>query len=343
MISTMSVSRNMIHTLCGLALVLGLAGCVEKAPQNATSTSNNGATGTSGNPSDGALAPATIVIDGSSTVFPISQAIAEVFHEQHPNIDITVTQSGTGGGMKKFVVNELDICDASRPIKSEEVAKCSENGIEFVELEVAIDGLSVVVNKQNDWVDCMTIEELKKIWEPESKVTKWSEVNPSWPDEPIALYGADTDSGTFEYFTEVVNGKAKASRTEYTYNSDDNLLVQGVADGKYALGYFGYGYYAENQDKLKALSIKKDAESECVAPTPETIENGTYSPMARPLFIYINKAALKRPEVAEFVKFYLSEAGQKLVSDHAFVRLPAAKVDEMMQRLDVALKSTAGE
>ncbi|MBI1345766.1 phosphate ABC transporter substrate-binding protein PstS family protein [bacterium] len=315
-------------------LALGFTGC-EKVDSN---SAPSGSTTEAGSSETMDATPSTIVIDGSSTVYPISQAIAEVFHEQHEHVEITVTQSGTGGGMKKFVVNELDICDASRPIKQEEIDKCAEHGIEFLELEVAIDGLSVVVNPQNDWVECITIAELKKIWAPDSKVTKWSEVNPAWPDEPIALYGADTDSGTFEYFTEVVNGKAKASRTEYTYNSDDNLLVQGVADGKYSLGYFGYGYYAENKDKLKALSIKKDDSSECVAPTPETIEMGTYAPMARPLFIYINKAALKRSEVADFAKFYLTEEGQKLVTDQAFVRLPADKLAAMQERLAEALK-----
>lgn len=348
--------------LCGafaLALSLTVAGCTPAPAPPAggatpAATSGTDAPKADGAPTDPAMmegakpeegaasaAPAggtTIVLDGSSTVYPISQAVAEAFKEANADVEITVGSSGTGGGMKKFILGEIDICDASRAIKSAEKEECAAKGIEYLELQVAIDGLSVVVHPENNWVDCITIAELKKIWEKGSTVTKWNEVNPAWPAEPIALFGADTDSGTFEYFTEVVNGKAKESRTEYTASANDNVLVTGVSDNKYAMGYFGYGYYVENKDRLKALSIKKDDAAECVAPTAETIETGTYAPMARPLFIYVNKAALKRPEVAKFVEFYLSEAGQEMVSERKFVRMPAAKWQEMKDTLASALK-----
>jgi len=317
--------------LCVVALLIGLAGC-EKVD------TANPSTGTNGETAAPTVAPSTIVIDGSSTVYPISQAIAEVFHEQHSQVEISVTQSGTGGGFKKFVVNELDICDASRPISASEIEKCAQNGVEYLELEVAIDGLSVVVNNANDWVDCISVADLKKIWEPDSKITKWNEVNPAWPAEPIALFGADTDSGTFDYFTEVINGKTKASRTDYTYNSDDNLLVQGVADSKFALGYFGYSYYVENKATLKALAIKVDDSSDCVPPTQEAIESGKYIPLSRPLYIYVNKKALSRPEVVDFVKFYVTEEGQNLIASQSFVRLPAKNLTAMQANLEAALK-----
>jgi phosphate transport system substrate-binding protein len=205
---------------------------------------------------------ATINIDGSSTVAPISQAVAETFMEQHPMVRIPVGISGTGGGLKKFVVGEIDICDASRPIKQPEIEQCTANQIEFIELRVAIDGLSVIVNPKNDWCDCLSIEQLKRIWEPNSQIQKWSDLDPAWPAEKIKLYGPDTDSGTFEYFTEVVCGKAKASRSDYSQSGDDNVLVQGVAGDRYALGYFGYAYFEQNQDRLKVLAIKPAQKTE---------------------------------------------------------------------------------
>lgn len=280
---------------------------------------------------------ATISIDGSSTVYPISQAVAEQYKANNPNIDISVGFAGTGGGFKKFVVSEIDICDASRPIKSQEKELCEKNGIEYLELQVAIDGLTVVVNKQNDWCDCLSVADLKKLWEPNSQVTKWSELNPAWPDHKLELYGADTDSGTFEYFTEAIVGKSKESRTDYTPAANDNILVQGVAEEKYALGYFGFGYYAENADRLKALAIQAKDDSECVAPSPETVDNGTYVPLARPLFIYVNKKALARPEVAAFLQMYLGEAGQKLVTERKYLPMKAEDQKAMQDRLAAAL------
>jgi phosphate binding protein len=196
-----------------------------------------------------------ITIDGSSTVFPISQAVAEEFQKKHAGVQVTVAQSGTGGGFKKFVVGETDINDSSRPISEKEIAQCNEHGVEFLELKVAIDGLTVVVNPQNNWCHCLSVEKLKTLWEPGSKIKAWSDLDPAWPNEPIRLYGAGPDSGTFDYFTEVIVGKAKSSRSDYEPSEDDNALVTGVAGDRFALGYFGFAYYIENRQKLKALGI----------------------------------------------------------------------------------------
>lgn len=300
----------------------GAIGCISKTPSGTTAASAK-----------------PIVIDGSSTVYPISQAIAERYNADNPHVEISVGQSGTGGGMKKFIVKEIDICNASRRIKDSEKEQCAAAGIEYLELEVAVDGLTVVVNQANDWAPCLKISDLQKIWEPGSRVKNWSDVNPHWPAEPIKLFGADTDSGTFEYFTEVVNGKARESRTDYTSSSNDNVLVNGVVDSKFALGYFGYGYYVENQDRLKAVAIQAKDEGECVTATPETIENGTYAPMSRPLFIYVNKAALHRPEVASLVEYFLSDAGQTVVGERKFIRLSENRRSEMQTLLTTSLKS----
>lgn len=260
-----------------------------------------------------------IQIDGSSTVFPISEAVGEEFQKVNPEVRVTVGVSGTGGGFKRFTVGEIDISDASRPIKDSEAAAAKEKGIEYIELPIAYDGLSVLVNKDNDWVDNLTVEELKKIWEPGSKVTKWNQVRPNWPDKEIKLYGPGTDSGTFDYFTEEINGKAQASRSDFQASEDDNVLVQGIAGDRYSLGYFGYAYYVENKDKLKVVPI--DAGKGAIAPTEQTINDGTYAPLSRPLFIYVNKAALKKAEVYAFVKYYLTEA-PKLAAEAGYVALP---------------------
>lgn len=246
-----------------------------------------------------------IKIDGSSTVFPITEAVAEEFKKVHPEVKTSVGISGTGGGFKKFTVGETDISNASRPIKDSEKKAAEENKIEFLELPVGYDGLSIVVNKENTWVDKLTLDELKKMWEPGSQVKKWNQIRPEWPDMDIKLYGPGTDSGTFDYFTEAINGKEKASRSDYTPSEDDNVLVMGVAGDKGALGYFGYAYYLENKDKLKVVPI--DAGNGAVAPDEKTINDGSYKPLSRPIFIYVNKASLERPEVKEFIKFYLTE------------------------------------
>jgi phosphate transport system substrate-binding protein len=262
-----------------------------------------------------------VQLDGSSTVFPISEAVAEDFGTVAPKVRVTVGVSGTGGGFKKFVNQEIDISDASRPIKASEAAKAVAAGIEFIELPVAYDGISLVVSLENDWVDYLTVAELNQIWQPDSTVTTWKDVRLEWPAETIRLYGPGTDSGTFDYFTGVVNGKEQASRGDFTASEDDNVLVQGISGDKYSLGYFGFAYYIENIDKLRAVPIL--GENGIVAPTVVTINNGTYAPLSRPIFIYVNKSALDRREVAEFVEYYLENAG-KLAGEVGYIALPAS-------------------
>ncbi len=273
-----------------------------------------------------------IRIDGSSTVYPVSQAVAEEFNKLFRNVKVTVAESGTGGGFKKFAAGEIDICGASRPIDEKEIAACKEKGIEFVELPIAYDGLSVVVHPSNDWVDTLTVAELKKIWEPNSAVKKWSDVRAGFPDKEIKLFGAGADSGTFEYFTEAIVGKKKSSRSDYMQSEDDNQLVQGVAGEPSALGYFGLAYYIENEDKLKLVKI--DSGSGGVAPSVETVKDGTYTPLSRPIFIYVTRAAMDRPEVAEFIKYYVGAEGQKLISSVGYVNLPDTAYQMAAKRVE---------
>ncbi|MEW6352707.1 MAG: PstS family phosphate ABC transporter substrate-binding protein [Pseudomonadota bacterium] len=291
-----------------------------------------------------------IKVDGSSTVYPITEAVAEEFQaETKGAVQVTVGISGTGGGFKKFCRGETDIQDASRPISTSEMEACKKagfdgttmvvgdrigpNGVEYIELPVAYDALTVVINPQNTWAETMTVEELKKIWSPEAqgKITKWNQVRAEWPDAPIGLYGAGSDSGTFDYFTEAVVGKAKSSRGDYTASEDDNVLVQGVSQDKNALGYFGFAYYAENQGKLKAVAI--DAGKGPVPPSEKTVEDGTYQPLSRPIFIYVNKKSLERPEVKKFVEFYLKNAAE-LVKQVKYVPLPASAYTVAMEHLN---------
>jgi phosphate transport system substrate-binding protein len=247
-----------------------------------------------------------IQIDGSSTVFPVAEAVAEEFQAANPGVRVTVGVSGTGGGFQRFCAGETDISNASRPISQGEIEACRQAGIEYTELSVAWDGLSVIANPRNDFVECLTVEELSRIWGPDSEVTTWQDVRPEWPAEEIRLYGPGTDSGTFDYFTETVNGEGGASRPDFQASEDDNILVQGVAGDQYALGYFGYAYYAENSDRLKLIAV--DGGGGCVLPSDETIEDGTYSPLSRPLFVYVSHAALARPEVRAYAEFMLEEA-----------------------------------
>ena len=255
-------------------------------------------------------------VDGSSTVYPISEAVAEEFNKLYPKVRVNVGVSGTGGGFKRFYIGETDVSDASRTIRENEIAKAEENGIKYVELRLGTDGLSVIVSPKNDFVDCLTIEELRKIWEPGSKIDNWSEVRAGFPDEKMRLYGPDTDSGTFDYFTEEVMGEAQLSRADYTASADDNVLVQGITGDKGSLGYFGYAYYRENEDKLKLVAV--DSGSGCVSPSLETIPSGRYSPLSRPLFIYVNIGSLLRPEVKAFVDFYM-EHGPELTNEVGYV------------------------
>jgi phosphate transport system substrate-binding protein len=262
----------------------------------------------------------SINIDGSSTVFPAAQAFSEDFIALAPDVQFSVNASGTGGGFEKFCAGDTDISNASRPISDEEIALCEENGVEYTEFQVGVDGLSIVVNPENDWVECITTEQLAMIWGPDSTVSNWSDVDSSWPDEAIDLYGPGTDSGTFDYFTEEINGEAGASRADYTASEDDNVLVQGVAGSQYAMGYFGYAYYVENQDSLKVLAV--DGGEGCVEPNPETVASGEYAPLSRPLFMYASNASIaEKPEVDAFFSFILSEEGQAIVPEIGYVSL----------------------
>ena len=275
----------------------------------------------------------SISIDGSSTVVLISQAVVEEFDSLHPRVKVDVSASGTGSGMRMFSSGEIDICDASREIKQTEVDACKAAGIEFIEFTVAFDGLAVVTNPANNWCDHITTDQLKAIWRPESEdtVLKWSDVNPDWPDEPFKLYGPGDDSGTFDYFTKVINGEEKSSRRDYQPSEDDNALVQGVAGDKGSLCYFGYAYYAENADKLKVLGV--DSGNGPIQPSIETVRDNTYAPLSRPLFIYVRKSSLDRPEVVEFVKFYLAECIE-LATDVGYIPIS----DEVIQANDVRLQ-----
>lgn len=256
-----------------------------------------------GDSSGGEALSGAVVIDGSSTVEPLSSAAAELFMGENPDVSVTVGTSGTGGGFEKFCAGETDISDASRPIKDEEIAICEEKGIAYTELIVANDALSVVVNKENNWAECLTVEQLKKIWEPNSTVNNWNQVDPSFPNEPLELFGAGSDSGTFDYFTAEINGEEGASRTDYNPTEDDNVTVQGVSATKGALGYFGFSYLEANADKIKA--VKVDGGKGCVEPSVDTAQDGTYTPLSRPLFIYVSDAGLAKPQVVGFAEYYL--------------------------------------
>lgn len=274
----------------------------------------------------------TVRLDGSSTVSPISEAVAEEFGRVHPRVRVTVGVSGTGGGFKKFGAGEIDINSASRSIKPDEIALAKKNGIEYIELPVAFDGIAVVVNPQNTWVDKLTVAELKKIWQPGSKVKTWKDVRPTWPEEPIRLYGPGTDSGTFDYFTEVVNGKSHVSRADYTRSEDDNMLVLGVAGDKGALGYFGFAFYEQNMKKLKVVPID-GGKGKAVVPTFETIKEGSYAPLSRALHIYVAKKAALRKEVSEFVTFYLDNAAI-LAKEVGYVPMPRANYTEAKAKFE---------
>lgn len=279
-----------------------------------------------------------VLIAGSSTVYPITIIAAEKFMDKNQDVNVSVASTGTGGGFKKWVVGETDINNASSKIKDSIIEEAKKKNIEPVELTVAYDALTVVVNKENVFVDKLTVDELKKIWEPNSKVKLWSEVREGWPAEEIKLYGPGTDSGTFEYFTEKINGKAMASRTDYTPSEDDNVLVQGVAGDKYSLGYFGYAYYVENTDKLTAVPIVNPDTNEAVIPSNEAIEKGTYKPLGREIWIYPAKSALKKPQVAAFVKFYMENVAE-YAKEAGYTPLPAEKYDIERKELEDALNS----
>ena len=266
-----------------------------------------------------------VTIDGSSTVFPITEAIAEDFQRaKRGKVRVTVGISGTGGGFKKFCRGEIDLANASRPISKKEIDACKAAGIRYVELPVAYDAMTVVINPKNTWAETLTVAELKKMWEPaaQGKVKTWKQVNPSWPDRPLNLYGPGAEYGTFGYFSEAVVGKFNASRGKFTASEDDNVLVQGVSRDENALGYFGFAYYTENTDKLKAVKVTEKAGGKAVAPSVESVLNGSYTPLSRPIFVYVNAKSIEKPEVREFMEFYMKNA-DTLVREVKYVPLPA--------------------
>ena len=307
-------------------LALAIVGCGgEKEATEVPSGATSASTGSQPALSSEMIAQleGDINIDGSSTVFPITEAMAEEFgNATSGNVKITVGVSGTGGGFNKFCTGETVISDASRPIKQTEVDQCAENGIEYLELPVAIDGLSVMVNPGNDFVECMTVDELNTIWAPEAEehITRWNQVRPEWPDRKIGLYAPGIDSGTFDYFTETVNGTSQASRADFLPSEDDNVLVTGISNDQGALGYFGYAYYTENADRLKLVAI--DGGAGCVLPTDETINNGTYAPLSRPLFIYVSSSALEQDHIRAFVEYFLDKNNRDLISETGYIPLP---------------------
>jgi len=304
----LSIKQLGARSMAGVA-VLAIAAVSTACSSSGAPTS--GVAGASGTPA-GTLAPAgaglsgTVTIDGSSTVYPITEAVAEEFQKANPGVKVTVAFAGTGGGFKKFCNGETDMNDASRPIKKDDAGEgqaCTAKNIGYVELGIATDALSVVVNKDNSWAKCLTTAQLKTMWDQGSPAKSWKDIDPTFPDEPLKLFGPGPDSGTFDYFTEVINGKAKQSRSDYTPSEDDNALVTGVAGDKDALGYFGFAYLEANLDKIKAVAV--DSGAGCVEPSADNVNNGTYKPLARPLFIYPSVSALKRPEFAAFVQYYL--------------------------------------
>jgi phosphate binding protein len=307
-VATSRLLRLLLPGLLGVLLALLAVGCGgdEEGSAEPAPTAETGAAPAEPTPPAGGDLSGKIDVDGSSTVGPLVTYAAEIFGEENPDVQITVGISGTGGGFERFCAGETDISNASRPIKEDEEAPiCQENGVEYVEFRVATDALTVVVNPENDWATCLTVDQLKTIWEPaaEGKVTNWNQVDPSFTDESLSLFGAGTDSGTFDYFTDAINGEEGASRADYSATEDDNVTVEGVAAETGGLGYFGFSYYDQNQDKLRAVEI--DSGSGCVAPSPEAAQDGSYTPLSRPLFIYVKTEAFARPEVAAFAKYIL--------------------------------------
>ncbi len=285
-----------------------------------------------------ANAATLIKVDGSSTVYPITEAVAEEFQKANPKARVTVGISGTGGGFKKFCNGETDISDASRPIKISEVEQCVDNKVGYIELPVAYDGIAVMVNPKNDWATSMTVKELKKLWEPEAqgKVKRWSQIRAGWPDKEIHLFGAGVDSGTYDYFTDAIVGKEHSSRGDYTASEDDNVLVQGIATDPLALGFFGLAYYENNKDRLKLVAVDDENPKNGdgpILPTFDTVKNATYQPLARPIFIYASQKAASKPEVAEFVKFYLTK-GRPLVREVGYIPLSDQVYELALKRFD---------
>ncbi|AIY89860.1 PstS family phosphate ABC transporter substrate-binding protein [Geoglobus acetivorans] len=326
--------RKKVSLVLVLALLLTLiaAGCTQQSTEGAKET-------------EGMKLSGEVKIAGSSTVYPITIAIGEEFSRLHPDVVVSVQSTGTGGGFKNFFIpGHTDINDASRAIKQEELEAARENGVEPIEFLVGYDALSVIVNPENDWVGCLSFEDLKKIWGPDAtgNVTKWSDVNPDWPDENINLYGPTSASGTFDFFTEHVVGEAGAHRQDYHGTEEDNTIIMAVARDKYAMGYLGLAYYLENKDRVKAVEIKNPETGACVAPSIESGQSGEY-PLARPLYIYVNKEALKKPAVREFVKFYLENLDSGIVEEIGYIPISEKIKEENLKKFNDALKELGVE
>ncbi len=324
----MTTQTKLLRVAALLGLLVLLAGC---GGGRGDDDASGGTTEASGGDSD---LSGRIQADGSSTVGPFATAAAERFQNANSGVQVTVGVSGTGGGFERFCRGETDLSNASRQIEEDESTSCEDAGVEPIEFQVANDALTVVVNKDNDWVDCLTTEQLKTIWGPDSKVSNWNQVDPSFPDEKLTLYGPGTDSGTFDYFTDVINGEEGASRSDYSATEDDNTIVTGVSGEKGGLGYFGFSYFEENQDTLKALEI--DSGDGCVAPSVETTQDGTYTPLSRPLFIYAKKEALQKPEVEAFLQYILDNAVE-IAEASQFVPL----TDEQLEKAQSDLEGAA--
>ncbi|WP_101294505.1 PstS family phosphate ABC transporter substrate-binding protein [Halegenticoccus soli] len=329
------VSRRKFLIASGAVGAVGLAGCTENTGGDNGGGDNSGGDD-SGSGNGGEDLSGDVIIKGSSTVYPVSQAMAEEFQKQHSNVNVTVDSTGSGGGFKNhFCPGNADINGASRPIKDSEVEQCSSNDVEPVEFQIAGDALTVAVNKNADWVDCMSFDQLKQIWEPNG-AQKWSDVNPEWPDKEFELYGPASSSGTFDWFTENVIGESGAMREDYEPTEDDNTIIQGIQGSETAMGFFGYAYYEENKDAVKALKIKKDDSGTCTAPSLDNAKSGDY-PMARPLFIYGAKSSIQeKPQVEAFLEFYLNKAETDLVKKVGYVPSSAEQRDKNLQKLEQA-------
>jgi phosphate transport system substrate-binding protein len=327
-----SRTRGLVLVLLALLLALAAAGCGRERPQAETATgpADTGAF------EEEALS-GRVRADGSSTVAPLVSLAAERFRKQEPGVKVTVGISGTGGGFERFCRGETDLSNASRKIEADEIANCKKKRIDYLELQVANDGLSVVVNKSNDWAKCLTVEQLKKMWQPGSKVKNWMDVDPSFPDQKLTLYGPGTDSGTFDYFTGAIVGEEGASRTDYSASEDDNVIVRGVEGEKGALGYFGLSYYESNKNRLRAVEI--DGGDGCVAPSVETAQDGEYKPLSRPLFVYVKKESLARPEVAAFVKYVLDNETE-IAKASQFVPLTTEQLEKGRADFEAATKAS---
>ena len=322
-----TLKAKSVWTWCATGALLALAGCGQSG--------NDGDGGVGGQPPGKLSAEGQIKAGGSSTVGPITSAVAEDFKAQG-GAQVTVGISGTGGGFKKFIAGEIDIANASRPIKEDEAKALAAKGRQYIELPVAYDGIALVVNPKNTWAKCLTVAELKKIWDRGSKIDNWSQVRKGFPNQKLKLYGPGTASGTFEYFTEEINGEKNQSRADYTPNEDDNALVQGVSRDVGGLGYFGFAYYEQNKDKLKLVGV--DGGKGCVEPDAETISTNTYQPLSRPVFIYVDSKAAERPEIQEFVEFYLTKA-QDIIREEGSVPLPDSVYQAALRRFEA---KTAG-